>query len=131
MYFLLILFFASLLGITFMIGRKLLMLQNGQALQTKQDFFQTSSLEEWRYSVVKNIKRYGYSILVTIIRLYLQFTNFLKNEYKKIKTRVQNTRSKKLNADEKREVSKFLKKISEYKYKIREIKHKIKEEESL
>lgn len=106
------------------------MLQDGQALRMEQDFFQTSSLEEWKRSVIKNIKRYGYFMLVTIIRLYFRFTNFLKNEYKKIETKIKNIRNKKLPAYEKREVSKFLKKISEYKYKIREIKHKIKEEEN-
>jgi len=133
MYFLLTLFFASLLGIVFMIGRKLMLLQNGQVLQKEETVFRTPNLEEWKYLTVKNIKKYGYLGLVTTIRFYIRGTNFLKNKYREVRIKIKNMRERNSNGEsaEKREASGFLKMISEYKHKIREIKHKIKEEENL
>lgn len=131
MYFLLILFFGSLLGITFMIGRKLLILQNGQMTykENAETFLKAQYLEELKYTVIKTIKKHSYTGLVAIIRFYFRGTNLLKNKYQAVKTKIKNLRSKNLKDDEKKEVSKFLKMISEYKQKIRAIKHKIKEEE--
>lgn len=130
MYFLLILFFGSLLGITFMIGRKLVMLSNGQASHHGETFFKTEHLEEWKNLTVQNVKKHGYTGLVMTIRYYVKTTNLLKNKYEEIKIKAKNLHSKHLGkSEEKREVSKFLKMISEYKHKIREIKHKIHEEE--
>ncbi|MFA5778177.1 MAG: hypothetical protein WC870_01665 [Candidatus Paceibacterota bacterium] len=131
MYFLLILFFGSLLGIIFMIGRKLLMLQGGQVLAREEISFKTPHLEEWRHQAIKEIKKHGYAGLVATIRLYMRSSNVFKNKYQEIKVKVKDLHSKKLNIEEKREVSKFLKKISEYKNKIRKIKQKVKEEENL
>lgn len=131
MYFLLILFFASLFGIAIMIGRKLVLLRNGQAQFKEETFFRAEFLDEWKYLIIKNIKKYGYIGLVAMIRFYIRFSNFLRNKYQEIKIIIKNMRGKKLNEDEKREVNRFLKIISEYKHKIREIKHKIKEEENL
>ena len=127
MYFLLILFFSSLLGITFMIGRKLIMLQNVHVLNKKGDVLKALYLEEWKYLAIKGIKKHSYNGLVLIIKFYVQSTDFFKNKYQNIKDRYLT----KLNDDspDKREISKFLKIISEYKHKIKEIKHKIKEEE--
>lgn len=131
MYFLVILFFGSLIGITFMIGRKLIMIQNGLILNKEDDFLKAPYLEELKYTTIKNIKKYGYTGVVTIIRLYVRSTNLLKNKYQEIKIKVKNVYNKNLgnNSIEKKEVSKFLKMIGEYKHKIREIKHKVKEEE--
>jgi hypothetical protein len=114
-----------------MIGRKLVLLQNGKVLQTEENVFETPSFEEWKYSTVKNIKKYGYNGLVTTIRFYIRGTVFLKNKFEDLKIKVKNIRQKKLNEEEKREVSGFLKKISEYKQKIRNIKERVKEEENL
>lgn len=132
MYFLLILFFGSLLSITFMIGRKLVVLKNGQTTLNEEEIISgVPFFEEWKHSAAKNIKKHSYNGLVAIIRLYFRSANFLKSKYQDLKIKVKNLRGKKLNAEEKREVSGFLKMISEYKQKIREIKHKIKEEENL
>jgi len=131
MYFILTLFFLSLFGIIFMIGRKLVVLQDNQVLNKEEFFLKTQFLNEWKYLTVKNIKKHGYAGLVATIRFYVLSINFLKNKYQAIKIKIKNIRGKKLNTEEKKEVSGFLKMISEYKHKIREIKHKIKEEENL
>src|ERR1035437_9542648 len=130
MYFLLTLFFVSLFGIILMIGRKLVLLQNGVVFQ-KETILKTPSLEEWKHLTITSVKKHGYTGLVATIRFYIRSTNFLKNKYQEIKTKVKNINGKKLREEEKREVSGFLKMISEYKQKIREIKHKIKKEENL
>ncbi|MFZ1019749.1 MAG: hypothetical protein WAN61_02035 [Minisyncoccia bacterium] len=129
MYFIFILFFGSLLGIVFMLGRKLLALPSAGISVEEQT--QAPFLEEWKYLTVKNIKKHGYKGLVATVRFYVLGTNFLKNKLGQVKTKIKNLRGKKLNEMEKREVSGFLKMISEYKQKIREIKHQIKEEENL
>ena len=133
MYFLLILFFTSLLGIIFMIGKKLVLLKNGQILSREETFLKAPYLEEWKHLTVKNIKKHGYTGLVATIRLYVRSSNLLKNKYQEVKIRIKNVRKKSQNGglSEKKEASKFLKMISEYKHKIREIKHKIHEEENL
>ena len=131
MYFILILFFLSLFGIIFMIGRKLVVLQDTQVLNKEEFFLKTQFLNEWKYLTAKNLKKHGYVGLVATIRFYVLSINFLKNKYQAIKIKIKNIRGKKLNTEEKREVSSFLKMISEYKHKIREIKHQIKEEENL
>lgn len=130
MYFLLILFFTSLFGITFMIGRKLVLLKNGEILiSSGEELFKTSHLDEWKRKTIKNLKRYVYIMLVIIVRLYVKFSDFFKNKYQEIKKWVK-TRNKINSIDgEKKEISKFLKIISEYKSKIRAIKYRIKEEE--
>lgn len=133
MYFLLILFFGSLLGITFMIGRKLLILQNGEMTYTDsaENFLKVQYLEELKRSAIKNIRKHSYAGLVNTIRFYIRASNLIKNKYQEAKIKLSNMGSKKLHNEneEKREVNKFLKMISDYKYKIREIKHRIKEEE--
>jgi hypothetical protein len=137
MYFILILFFSSLFGITFMIGRKLLLLQNGQITYKDniETFLKEQYFEELKHSAIKTIKKHRYTGLVTIVRLYVKSSNFIENKYEQIKIKIKDIYHNKINngntIKEKREVPKFLKVISEYKNKIREIKHKIKEEENL
>ena len=121
-----------MLGITFMIGRKLIILQNTQTLRAENnDLYDTEHLEEWKNAVLQNIKISGYKILVGTIRLYVRTTNFFKKTYEEIKTNLKNRRERKLEKEgvEKTEVSGFLKMISEYKRKIRRINRQIKEEE--
>ena len=132
MYFLLILFFGSLLGITFMIGRKLLLIQNGQITyedNNTEEFLRAQHLEELKHATLKAIKKHSYNGLVMTIRFYFRSVNFFKNKYQEVKIKIKSIHIKKLSDTEKKEVSKFLKLISEYKHKIREIKHRIKEEE--
>lgn len=131
MYFLLILFFGSLAGISFMIGKKLLMLQNGQVFDRNETFLKAPHLEELKHKTIKNIKKYGYAGLVTTIRFYIKSTNLLKNKYEEARIKIKSLYSKKSNSEtgDRQEISKFLKIISEYKRKIREIRHKINEEE--
>jgi hypothetical protein len=112
-----------------MIGRKLVMLPNGQVLERDEAFLKISSLEELKHITIKNIKKHGYTGLVATIRFYIRGTNLLKNKYQEVKIKIKNISGKKLSEDETREVNGFLKMISEYKHKIRKIKHKIKEEE--
>ena len=131
MYFLLILFFGSLAGISFMIGKKLLMLQNGQVFDRNETFLKAPHLEELKHKTIKNIKKYGYAGLVTTIRFYIRSMNLLKNKYEEARIKIKSLYSKKSNSEtgDRQEISKFLKIISEYKRKIREIRHKINEEE--
>jgi len=131
MYYFLILFFGSLLGIIFMIGRKLILLQNGAVFPKEEVFWETRHLEKLKHSTVKNIKKHSYAGLVGTIRFYVRFSSFLKNKYQEVKIKIKNIHSGRAESDspEKREISKFLRMVSEYKNKIKEIKHKIKEEE--
>lgn len=131
MYFLLILFFGSLLGISFMIGRKLLLLQNGKMLRLEETPFGPTLFEEWKRSAARNVKKHGYVVLVFIIRLHIRSSRTLKAKYLETKEKLKEILSRKLKKqqEEQREVSGFLKMISEYKEKIREIGHQIREEE--
>lgn len=137
MYFILILFFGSLFGITFMIGRKLLMLQNGQVSyrDSSETFLKAQYFEELKHLAIKTIKKHRYTGLVTIVRIYVRSSNFIKDKYEQVKIKIKNIYHKKIRREteikEKQEVPKFLKIILEYKNKIREIRHKIREEENL
>jgi hypothetical protein len=128
MYILVILFFASLFSIVFMIGRKLAFLKNEQALNHEKDLFELVYFIKIKHKIVINFKKHGYTLLVLIIRFYVQSMNFLKRKYVEIKNKIS---MKTENNTEKKEVSKFLKIIKDYKHKIREIKHNIKKEENL
>ena len=110
-----------------MIGKKLLLLQNGQIVQEHEALFDGDHVEELKNTIIKNTKKYSYISLVTVIRLYFRLLNLLKNKYIELKDKINKRRSGHLT--EKQEISKFLKIISEYKHKIRNIKNKIKEEE--
>lgn len=133
MYTLLILFFTSLVGIIVMIGRKLVLLQNGETLVIQEEvLFEFPDFREWRQITTAHIKKYGRVSVVTTLRFYLRSTNLLKNKYAELKNKTKNIGNKRSdNPLKKAEVSKFLKMVSEYKEKIREIKHQIKEEENL
>lgn len=135
MYILLILFFISLAGIIFLIGRKVVLARNGAMVATEPVRPLIPDIQTIKYVVVKNTKRGGYTLLVLTVRFYIQSGNFLKAEYEKLKTRIINGLEKNKdnvtgNLKEKREVNKFLKMVSDYKAKIRHIKHKIIEEEN-
>ena|SRR3989344_8829845 len=134
MYILLILFFISLLGIVFMIGRKLVLIQNRQSLneipaEEDRQFEIHPYIKEVKYITIKNIKKYGHISLVETLRFYIRSSNFLKNKYEEIKIKNIQYRNRLASDLPEKQVSKFLKMISDYKHKIREIKHKIHEEE--
>jgi len=116
-----------------MIGKKFVLLQNGEIIDKGEALLKTPFLEEWKHSTIKNTKKYSYIATVNTIRFYLRAVNFTKNKYQELKIKLGNMRRKNSNREllEKREENKFLKMIGEYKQKIREIKHKIKEEEEL
>ncbi len=132
MYLLVILFFGSLAGIVFMIGRKLMVMQDG-AMVHHENIFKDSYLEDLKRSLIKNSKKYSYIGVVATVRFYVHSTNFLKNKYGEVKIKIKELYQKKSKKEvtEKREVSGFLKMISEYKHKLRKIKKQIKEEENL
>lgn len=130
MYLLLTSFFISLFSITFMVGRKLVLLKNSDTTTLETQEFEFPNLKELKHSTIQNFKKCEKIALIIIIRSYLRSKNFLKNKYKILKIEVKKIHRKR-HAEGKTEVSKFLKTISEYKHKIREIKHQIKEEENL
>lgn len=130
MYLLLTSFFISLFSITFMVGRKLVLLRNSDTATLETQEFEFPNLKELKHNTTQNFKKCGKIALIVIIRSYLRSKNFLKNKYQILKIKVRKIHRKR-NAEGKTEVSKFLKTMSEYKQKIREIKHQIKEEENL
>ena len=133
MYIILILFFASLIGIVAMIGRKLLLLQNQQIIIEEKNLIQLPDLREVRYVIIRKTREYGYITLVEIIRFSIRSSKLLKRKYGEAKNIIKNIKRKynpqKKEESIKKEVSGFLKMISEYKQKVRKIKDKIKEEE--
>ncbi len=125
------LFSISLIIISILFSRKLILVRNGNFLENIREDG-APLLEELRDITLKKIKKYGYLTLVTSIRLYFRTINTTKAKYKEIKDKLKNVdKSKLINEIEKREVNKFLKVVSTYKHKIRQIKHQIKEEENV
>lgn len=128
---LLILFFASLISIIAMIGRKLVALKHEEIPNHEEVLFEVPYLKEVKHITIAGIRKSGYALLVSTVRLYVRLTNFLKEKYQDLKTKIRNIIMENHINGEKKEISKFLKIIGEYKNKIREIKHKIKKEENL
>jgi ABC-type glutathione transport system ATPase component len=118
-----------------MIGRKLVLLQNGEVVHNydAEEIFK-DSLEDLKYTSIKHLKKYSYRGLVAMVRFYVHSANFLKRNYEETKIKIKEIYQKKVKKEvvtEKREVSGFLKMISDYKHKIRKIRRQIKEEENL
>ena len=139
MYFFLILFFISLIAITIMISRKLLLLSNieghhhnsylGEVLIS--DMFDFDKLKKLTF---KNGKKIGHATIWITLRIYIISSNFVNKKRKEIVVKVKNRLNRNRHnsiTEEKKEVSKYIKMISEYRQKIRKIKHKIKEEEGI
>ena len=131
MYFLLILFFASLFSIIIMIGRKLTILEHEQILNQEEILFELPYFKKIKRFTVENIKKNGNILLVATVRFYVRGANLFKNKYEEIKIKIKNRSLKNNINGGQKEISKFLKIIGDYKNKIREIKHKIKKEENL
>ncbi len=125
------LFFISLAGIMFMIGRKLAPVRNGQVMiEESQEHPLIPDLQKVKHFGYQSIKTLEHLALVAMLRFYVRFSNFLKLKYVELKTKIVNAR-KSRNGDivEERDPNKFLKMISEYKQKVRHIKSRITEEE--
>ena len=128
----LILFFLSLAGVIFMVGRKLTFARSETIIHNGHAHPFVPDVQKIKEVVVNNTKKHGYTITVAIVRFYVLSENLLKSNYQKIKILIKTKLSKNTRADgttEKQEASKFLKMISDYKQRIRNIKHKIVEEE--
>jgi len=130
-YFLLILFFASLTSIIIMIGKRWAVLEHEHMMHQEEVLFELPYLKELKHATVQNAKKHSYAFLVGTIRIYVLSTNWLKNKYRDIKNKMHRISLESHENGQKKEISKFLKTIGDYKHKIREIKHKIKEEENL
>lgn len=128
---LLILFFISLAGIIFMIGRKLILLQTEPVPTGSNFLFEIPDSKDVKHIAAKNIKKYGFILLVITIRSYVKTLNYTKKKSNELYDKAHKiiTRNKIETNNGNREVSKFLKKVSEYKQKINKIKHQIVEEE--
>jgi len=118
-----------------MIGKKLILLKNKKIEYTERILFKIPNLDEIKNITAKNSKRYGYIILVKIIRFYIRTSILLKYIYAITKKKIKNIYYKYFpykikEKNKKNEVSKFLKMISDYKHKIKNIKDKIVEEEN-
>lgn len=113
-----------------MIGRKMVLIKNGQSFVQEEFSFEIPYLKEIKILTSENIKKYEHLSLVLILRFYVRAINFSKNKYAEVKNKIRNRINQSQTSGERPEVSKFLKMISNYKHRIKEIKHKIKEEEN-
>ena len=132
MNFFIVLFFLSLLGIIFMVGKKLRLILNGQMPSVEQVLLEVPRFEELEKSSGKMMRRLGYFLLVETIRAYVRLIQFLKNTYEKAEKKL----AERLNKNgavppTPKEPNRFLKTVALYKRKIGEIKDEIKEEENL
>jgi len=133
MYFPLILFFVSLIGITVMIGKKLVLLRNQPVIITEEEFIiQLPDLKDLRHSLTQKTKKVSYIILVRIFRLSIRSSKFLKHKYNQSTDKIKHLIRKYVpkHKETQKEVSGFLKKVSEYKNRVKEIKDKVREEEN-
>lgn len=130
-----ILFIVSLLGIAFMIIRKLIPIRKGAVIQEEFSHPFVPDIEKIKHITSVSTRRYGYMAVVGSVRLYVRFGNFLKSNYEIAKSKLKNLRKNRKNGEAEsptgeKEASKFLKMITDYKYKIRHIKTKIEREEN-
>ncbi len=129
----LILFGVSLVGVVWMLSRKLALVKSGgyEPAEEVHDHPFVPDIEKIKHFTKRGAKRYGYLALVTTLRVYVKTTNELKNRYMEIRQKMRNLKNKSVTEAQtmEQEASRFLKMISEYKHKIREIKHQIHEEE--
>ncbi|MEI7709154.1 MAG: hypothetical protein WCI76_00395 [bacterium] len=114
-----------------MIGKKFALIEHEQILNHEEILFELPFIKEVKKITVANVKRHGYTGLVTTVRIYVRSTNFLQNKYQDLNRKIKNQIRSKAKNGESKEISKFLKVIGDYKHKIREITHKIKKEENL
>jgi len=126
-----ILFFASLLGIIIMVGRKMKLVQNGSELQLEESHPLVPDIEKAKELLYKNSRKASYFALETALRLHIKSSKLAKQKYSELKMKVKNKLMKEPNgeASMNADASGFLKMISDYKHKVRRLKRKIHEEE--
>lgn len=137
MFILLSILLVSLVGIVVIVGRKMMLIRKGELNENEivvgNPFH--PDIEKLKYSTIKNVKRYGYLSLFTILRLYIHTANIIKKKSLEFARRIENRLLRSKNDFEKNsdqnEVNKHLKMISEYLSKIRRMKKRIKEEEGV
>lgn len=133
-----ILFFISLLGITVLIGRRLLLIYNGTLSNNRiiGDFaFEVADLEDVKHLTTKKIKKYGYVLLVNTIKIYVKSGITIKKVYTRTTEKIYDINRKYFKKNESydniKPASSFLSTIGEYKKKIGRITKEIKEEHGL
>ena len=127
----LIIFFVSLLAIVYMLGRKFMALSRASSPAGEDDAIVINpDLESIQYIAVKNLKKYGYVLMLVSLRLSLRTGKWIKDKWYIILSRFQSNRDME-STDGEKEISNFLQNISDYKKKIKEMKEKIKREEGL
>ena len=137
MYFFLILFFASLVGIVAMISMKLALIEHKEHHHEHEGGLLADiiDIEKIKHSSVKNLKKNGRILIWVILRTYILSINWIKNKskekFQKIKNKINKHTETEEEKTEARKPSKYLSVISEYREKIKKIKHKIKEEEGI
>ncbi len=132
MYFLLALFFGSLLSILLMVGRKLVLLRHGNYEVRDEVDFEIPYIHQVKHLSIKGLKKVEHEALVFVVKSAIQFSGFIKNKYIELNQKIRNINIKKYAGPESvagTEVSKILKIASVYKDKITQITHQIKEEE--
>ncbi len=132
LYVILIIFFVSLFSIFFMIGRKLIVLGNGNYAVPDDATFEVPYMEETKNFLVECLKTLEHVTLVFLIRFYIQTKKFFRNMIEDIKEAIRNLHFKKYpNGElaEKIENSKAVKIIYRYRKKIKYIARQVKKEE--
>lgn len=134
MYYILTLFLASLLGIAYMIGRKWKLIKNGYVFEEKNsEMSEIEYLEELQRSAKNGLRKFGFVLLVIIIRLYVKTSAFVAKVAKAGISEIDKLYSKVAvqNSAVPREPNTFLKKMGEYKRKVKRIKDRVKREERM
>ena len=137
MYFFFILFFVSLGAITFMIGRKLLLINNSEKhilhLHPENLLSDLFDFDKLKDITIKNSKKFIHILVWIILRAHILSLNFINKKRTEISLKIKSKFNKNNpeNPEEKKDASKYIKMISEYRHKIRKIKHKIKQEEGI
>ncbi|HWA32051.1 MAG TPA: hypothetical protein VG694_01195 [Candidatus Paceibacterota bacterium] len=130
----LIIFFAALLGIMVMIGRKVWQLRTVPPHRIERFTFEVPDAEQLKSAGVRHLRRGSYALLVIILRAYVRSSNAIRENGRRLAQKVKAKLARKnKNGDapaEEHEVSKFLKMMSEYKRKLGHITKRIKEEEN-
>ncbi len=130
---LLTLFFMSLASITFMIGRKLSLVRNGQIEMAENPEAIVPDVHKLRHFTLRSFKKGVYLVTFLVLHVYVKSSNFTKKYYTVAKAKVQKAIKQHLanNITSRQETNKVLKVIAEYKKKISIMKNRIHEEEKI
>lgn len=84
----LILFLISLFGITFMVGRKVALVRNGEVVRVIHPHPFVPELQKIKKLTSKGSKRVAYILLFIILRFFIKSSNFVKTESKMLMNRL-------------------------------------------